>query len=1844
MAVTENMLIDLQVKTNNAEKQIEKISDQIEKLSDNSNVSQEQLALLQMQFSKLSPALKILSSDMTRAANIMSGSFVPVNTSINTCSKDIAMLSNNVKKATVDLEIYNMAGKTGTSIFSRFGDAINYATGNIQGMIIGVTNIINLFQFFINARNVKLMADMLALFSALAAAKGMFGLANQLRDASIRLEDFSVNMEQLREKSTKTFNEMVSKAKTFNANMELFGGFAKFAEWAGVLYGAGKVLYKYSETYRKHADEILVATSSIGQSIKTSGKIIGRNISAWGIVEAASLAAPALLVLGSAMQEADSSIVRMTGTIVKWIGVLSTGLVGIIGVVTAWVGNLAESIGQKLVNSVAASTEKFIKFQSVMTQFNYTVQGFAKTFGVDAVGSLEYWSKTMETIYKSTIFTREEIAKSVKLLIAEGQVIGLTVDENTKLLQRASDVAAATGRDLYEVSQMIVSGLTNNADAVLALGIDIRNTSLSHSEYAKNAGIAIEQMDAQQLSMARLSALYEKTIPIIGAAANQTKTMAGATAIYEKILSDIQIKLGETGTLTEAYYIALIKLARFFAELPSPLLSLIGNLKDFLGVLLIITGKLIKISVAAFAFVTVLKLVNYGLTSIWGISISLSSIFGVIFKRILPLVAVFLTLKTAIEELSETSLSFNDTIKDVARSLYLYTDQVNNAAEETSMLGEVWSKTTKVSVGVAKLAILGLVQTINYLGAGILRLRKIFSSSQEETQYFDYSIIELEGRVAEITRTINKTHKEMGIFTNSTALAAEKVNYTSKSMEDGSNLAEKFREKVIQLAKKLNEDFDISIEKQRALGNEFQKAIADYKQAQNEMEAVFKRKSSAQELAQKYADAEKKSLQASLEIERLRLDTIKKITEQQKTLQTDILRAQGKNISALKFERDEAIKAIEEQIAGLKLIGDAREDDIKKLEETRKLLLKSTDLKILDERNKFTQKAIDAEKLLSDIKKDSAKAEGNVLDEIRARIQARSEEIAKMQQALKSSNDYGAKAKKALDMAKQALLDMLPASLLKMQKEKITELANANSELMDSINEKTMTQAELTEYRFQKEQQLLSKKIEEIYQSGILLQIEGSRREEILRQLELTDELLRKQKDLEESKQPSKQYQQLEKAGTDVAANIGNIFKTGTMGMVGGAMSIVGAVVDAISSLLDFIPDFINKIAGIFDKLTNFGDVLLNAFKNLNRSLSNFTRNFIPNIMQAIPDIVETIVDYFAEEFPSAMESLLDQLPNVIDKFIDRIPDIVEKLVVSIIDNAPRMVWMFVQAFIKLIPKLMVAWMRVVGAVVQGIVNGIVNGIKKLGDFFKGISIKGPDTKKMVDDLKLSMKAATKTLTGEASKIFAVMDLNAAATTTDIIQDIKDNIYEGAKKGVDYLTMWWHKLLKILNDVWDGIVGIWRGLWSFVQVLWDGIINTLKGVWQAVEALWAIVIEALTNLWNALQSIWNVAIEALSSVWDTIAKTGSQLLEGLKGIWEHVLTTLQTLWDGLRGIWDGVIAALTTIIDIIKSVWDGLIKSFSSFWESLKDIGTKIWDGLVKGIKDNGNLFSGIGTKIWEGLKSGLGNIYKTISDQIAKLDPSNLFEKMFKIDYKGKGTVEKTLNIDIPFANFAKGGLVPGNALVGGDSKLNDRVLALLSPGEAIIPRSLMENNGIKSIVDGVLSGRLSPERYWGGSIKVGGTTIGISDKGVSIGDQTVIPSPVEVVKDILTPLGGLWDVVRKQAFDMVMKMFEANKFHSGGLVPSFALGGQVPAMLNPGEFVINRNATRGLGLGYLNSLNTGNQMMQPNITINIEIETTKPIDDTFFRNTLMPRIKEDIKRRTLNGEFVISSKGIRS
>ena len=89
------------------------------------------------------------------------------------------------------------------------------------------------------------------------------------------------------------------------------------------------------------------------------------------------------------------------------------------------------------------------------------------------------------------------------------------------------------------------------------------------------------------------------------------------------------------------------------------------------------------------------------------------------------------------------------------------------------------------------------------------------------------------------------------------------------------------------------------------------------------------------------------------------------------------------------------------------------------------------------------------------------------------------------------------------------------------------------------------------------------------------------------------------------------------------------------------------------------------------------------------------------------------------------------------------------------------------------------------------------------------------------------------------------------------------------------------------------------------------------------------------------------------------------------------------------------------------------------------------------------------------------------------------------------------------------------------------------------------------------------------------------------------------------------------------------------------------VPAMLTPGEFVVNRDATRN-NIGLLNLMNNGRSPVAPggqgptNISIVINAKTELSPDQ--IRREVMPTLEKELKKKSLAGKFVIAKEGTRS
>jgi hypothetical protein len=493
------------------------------------------------------------------------------------------------------------------------------------------------------------------------------------------------------------------------------------------------------------------------------------------------------------------------------------------------------------------------------------------------------------------------------------------------------------------------------------------------------------------------------------------------------------------------------------------------------------------------------------------------------------------------------------------------------------------------------------------------------------------------------------------------------------------------------------------------------------------------------------------------------------------------------------------------------------------------------------------------------------------------------------------------------------------------------------------------------------------------------------------------------------------------------------------------------------------------------------------------------------------------------------------------------------------------------------------------------------------------------------------------------------------------------------RKGKDFTKQLGQDLIAIIADLprmlTEGAVGLIEGLVDgltkllgdpkAVQAFIESLVKMMPTVMAAlVKAVPQLAIAlARPSFWIAVVKAWVKATidgfgDVFRSLGDAMGQIGRELGNAIKKAFEDAIQ---------------VFAKIGTF------VLDGFKIAFNWLGDQIANIGTMLWNGFMSGLNGIGDFFASIGTRLWDGIKDALNGI-------------GSFFKNLFKFDGGGKGGVENFLGFDFPWIAFAEGGHVPGKAQVFGDSAKNDTVPALLSPGEFVIPRSKLQDKDNLKLLDAIMNGgtqkksqgewieraqKYQVQQYGFGDwvnenivkpvVSGGKAVAGVVQSGFQKVGDLLIPdwlkdlfdslskfiSGLDIGKFVTDPLAAIESAIKGSLGFLVDPFKRMMSFNTGGYVPGVGFSDTVPAMLTPGEFVINRNAANALGGGLLNQLNAGRFPMQesaPVFNINLNVETKDALDANFIRSTLIPTIKSELKASSLRGDFVLSAKGVRS
>ncbi|MDH5664739.1 MAG: phage tail tape measure protein [Nitrosopumilus sp.] len=445
--------------------------------------------------------------------------------------------------------------------------------------------------------------------------------------------------------------------------------------------------------------------------------------------------------------------------------------------------------------------------------------------------------------------------------------------------------------------------------------------------------------------------------------------------------------------------------------------------------------------------------------------------------------------------------------------------------------------------------------------------------------------------------------------------------------------------------------------------------------------------------------------------------------------------------------------------------------------------------------------------------------------------------------------------------------------------------------------------------------------------------------------------------------------------------------------------ALVGAFGESKAAGILLVSDMAGQLTtSLIDGLTSGVSYMLNTLEQGVTMLYNVLISAFDTII-TLPQKMRGFFEDLAnsvESFPEALDSLAADLPNIINRIIEAAPKVAQ----AIADNAGAII----DALVSGIPKILPAFLNI-----------IKSFIKALGDNLDKII---PAIMDIIDYL--------------ISEIPTFID-----KTIEYLPDIIDSLVKLVKKLIPVFVQIIKTLLQAIVDNLDIIVA---AIVDIIMALIDFIIDNIHLI---IPALLKIVMTLITSIISKIPDIIDALTDMSPELSDMITDLAGTLIDAIIEMIPRLITSLYR-----------------SVLVSLEVTYKAIVNGLSRIWEWIKDKGPKAWESIKTAI---GNLTSQLwtwvkekGGQIWSSAKNAIGNLWEQVKKTFD-------FKKLLqlKIDwgkYGGQGSIEKMLNIDIPFLSFSQGGPVPG---VGN----SDSVPAMLTPGEFVLTKDVANSLGLGGI-----------------------------------------------------------------------------------------------------------------------------------------------------------------------------------
>jgi len=407
--------------------------------------------------------------------------------------------------------------------------------------------------------------------------------------------DSSIRFTSVQDSTRIAFSNMSSYAKAFGNEI------AKSNK--GILEFGNSTVAMYKST--SNASEFF--TNSIKQSSNFIKLHATKNII--GMAEATSLFSVGLGYLGIGLLQTDSTLLKVIGTV----GVLAAIFMGSFAALASYalkiVGDAFISLGEMLWDFSEKASETFKKTEKGLFTFQFIFKGIQKASN-DAYGALEDWEALIDKISRFSTYSRADIQQGVAEALLLGKSIGLNTQQIKKMVNVSADLASITGDTLTDAVLAFGAGLQGASQATMKYGLHLNASGIMHSKYGKQLDGSFEKLSDQEKAQYRFAAALEQSVVIQGKASAQMETMAGIQQLLEKSYTDLMARFGETSYFTRLLKKSFAETIQVISQMNKDILTTIGGLIDFVAVILLVSGYIIKFTMTIAFIATMLGILK----------------------------------------------------------------------------------------------------------------------------------------------------------------------------------------------------------------------------------------------------------------------------------------------------------------------------------------------------------------------------------------------------------------------------------------------------------------------------------------------------------------------------------------------------------------------------------------------------------------------------------------------------------------------------------------------------------------------------------------------------------------------------------------------------------------------------------------------------------------------------------------------------------------------------------------------------------------------------------------------------------------------------------------------------------------------------------------------------------------------------------------------------------------------------------------------------------------------------------------------------------------------------------